>query len=398
MNDLVSVVLIGSAVIVMLVAAYAFTVITSGRRIVESQRRLLDEVRERERHYRSLFDNSVAGIVTFRRSDLRLLDINDSLAEKLELTDKQHASALFDEIMADVRPDILSQIERSGKFRMMEISYDTPGGTTLLFQTSGQYDPKEKVIHGVMIDITEQKKLEEAVIRSQKVEALSILTGSIAHDLQNIFVPVQMALQLLQKHVRTSSAKTALRSGKASVKEGIALVGNILSFVKGTQKELSPLRLNPVIRSAVHSLLIDRQIELEVENTVKREDVRILGDEYQLKYMLVNILRNAIEAINGRGTVTLTVSRVPGRNGKPEGGRNGLVKISVADTGSGIPTDLRGRIFEPFYTTKRRHGGSGIGLSMVAEIVKRHNGTIAVADNVPVGTVVSIHLPRWVQE
>lgn len=395
MTDFFWVIIFTSIVLMLLSTAYIAMLAVSNRRIINEQQSKLIEIQKSEERYKALFNNTIVGMVSFSRQGWKVLDVNQSLLEKLEMASPKEFQHRFHEMIAPREKDIVISLQRDHCFQDCEISVKTISGKELTLLFSGREDASDHYIHSVLIDITEKRRLEESYMRAQKMEALSILTNSIAHDLQNVFAPMQLSLKLLEKQVKSKRGEKIFKATKNSLRDGQQLVSNIFAIAKGIKKDHKQIHLNALIRSILHSFHPARGIAVAARNAVQKENVTILGNENQLKQMFLNILRNSEEAIQKKGMITIDIAR----NGTGTVGTNGkrsaieTVTIAVSDNGVGIHPDHVHKVFEPFFTTKRNVGGTGLGLSMVSEIIKQHSGTVMLESKEAKGTTLTVSLP-----
>jgi len=247
-------------------------------------------------------------------------------------------------------------------------------------------------------DVTQLTQTEEALRRSQKMEAIGQITGGIAHDFNNILGIIIGNLDLLKAQLKgeektlkrvDTSLQAALRAAN--------LTRQLLGFSRQQSQESELLNLNELLNDVTS--LIDRSvtplIEVKYEHAEELWPVRINSGDF--KDSLLNLVLNAKDAMPEGGQLSLrTFNRT--LNIEMENGSKGpsrdFVAVEISDTGCGIPADDINRIFEPFYTTKPTGKGTGLGLSMVFGFIKRSNGEIRVASEPGNGTTITLLLPR----
>ena len=247
-------------------------------------------------------------------------------------------------------------------------------------------------------DVTERKRLESQVLRAQRMESIGRLVSGIAHDLGNLLVPILLGAKVLQQ--RFADDEKALRTLamiEQSGQRGADMVKQVLAFARGVQGERVPLQLEQVIREVEE--LIQEAFSRTITITLRLPDdlERVRGDATQLQQVIMNLCVNASDAMPEGGHLAIQAENLvidatmARRNLEAEPGT--YVKISVSDTGIGIPADVLDNIFEPFFTTKAIGKGTGLGLSTVYSIVRSHGGFVGVESEVDVGTMFSIYLP-----
>ena len=245
----------------------------------------------------------------------------------------------------------------------------------------------------------EKAQLEERLRQAQKMEAFGQLAGGIAHDFNNVLTAIKGNVTLLQTAKLSESEQTAITGEISDAADRAAsLTRHLMSFGSRRLMQPQPLDLNEVVAAVVKMLrrLIGEHIVLETRYA--QEALPVFADVSMLEQVLVNLAVNSRDAMSNGGRLTLKTSSV--RVGKSEAlhsrhGRPGqYARLSVSDTGAGIPAELLPRIFEPFFTTKELGKGTGLGLSTVLNIVEEHRGWIEVESHVGIGTTFNLYLPR----
>ncbi len=395
MTDLHIFIMIGTGIVLIFSAAYIVISVIGHKRVIESQKTQILEIQKSEQRYKALFENSVVGMLKFNPDTWDILDANRSMYGMFNAVSVSSIRALLQKIPLNIKLEIESELKRSGQFENKLLTLSNPRGMYRWFLFSGKRDTAEKMVHAVLVDVTEKKKLEEAYLRAHRVEAISLLTGSLAHDLQNILIPVQISMKLLAKQVKSKSGKRIIRATNVTTQHGLRLVNNILSLGRGVKGKYRPIHLNSFLKHAVDLLEPGRfhPVVLQAE----KADYVIEGDEDQLKQVMFNLIQNSRDAMNGKGSIRVTVSANMPLNGSYKFGSSddnqNYIAISVSDSGRGITHSQMEKIFEPFHSTKKAAGGTGLGLPVVLEIVKKHDGFITVESTAKKGTTFNIYLP-----
>jgi signal transduction histidine kinase len=183
-----------------------------------------------------------------------------------------------------------------------------------------------------------------------------------------------------------------------SAEHSINLVQQVLAFVRGAEGQRVPLHAADLLRRTLSAIQETLPSNIEVECRLSNDLVKVLGDETQLRQVLVNLITNAKDAMpeGGRITISLTCEEVNKAMAEslPNALEGSFVVLSIADTGVGIPAEKVEKIFEPFYTTKEITKGTGLGLSIVAGIIKGHRGFITLKSAVGKGTTFYVFLPQ----
>lgn len=246
-------------------------------------------------------------------------------------------------------------------------------------------------------DITEQKKIETQFLRTQRMESIGSLAGSVAHDLNNVLGPIMTAAEIVQTDPQNQSNQTLLKLIETNAHRGSELVKQILSFARGVSGEKARLPLGPVVEevSKLVKNTFPRSVALRTE--VPRDLPSIHADGTQMHQVLLNLCVNARDAMPSGGEIAIEARPVAleGRTMRlqPEPVSGAFVEVKVSDTGTGISPETLGKIFEPFFTTKEAGKGTGLGLSTVVRIVKGHGGFMDVQSEVGKGTAFTIYFP-----
>jgi two-component system cell cycle sensor histidine kinase/response regulator CckA len=249
---------------------------------------------------------------------------------------------------------------------------------------------------GVDRDITAQKNAEERFLRTQRLESIGTLASGVAHDLNNILVPILMAAPLLRENMEEEEREKLLALVESSAERGASVVRQVLTFARGTDG--NRLLLQPIYLLEEIAKIAQRTFPKSIAIRANYSDnVRTIeADPTQLHQVLLNLCVNARDAMPEGGTLTLSAenfdidehyaSMTPGAKAGP------YTVVEVTDTGTGIARDLIDKIFDPFFTTKEIGKGTGLGLSTVVGIVKSHGGVVNVSSE-PGRTTFKIFLP-----
>jgi PAS domain S-box-containing protein len=260
---------------------------------------------------------------------------------------------------------------------------------------------------GIHIDIAgrkeaekERKRIEAELRQAQKMEAIGTLAGGIAHDFNNILGAIWGYAELAAMDTPDDlPVKNNLQQVLKACRRARDLVQQILTFSRQTEQEERPIKLGPIIEESLKLLRASIPATIEVRQTIDKDSGTVVIDPSQAHQVLMNLCTNAAHAMRETGgilEVGLTNMDIDaeqaaqGRDFEP----GPYVRLTVSDTGHGIETHLMSRIFDPYFTTKEKGVGTGLGLSVVHGIVKGHGGTVSVSSTPGKRTTFHVYLPR----
>ncbi len=250
----------------------------------------------------------------------------------------------------------------------------------------------------VLRDTTDYKTMETQLRQAQKMESIGTLAGGIAHDFNNILTPVSGYLEIMLDEVsKDNPLRTYLEEVFNGTKRATALVKQILSFSRQSDHELHPLKIQLVIREALKLITSSLPSTIEISQNVKKDCGLVLADPTQIHQIVMNLCTNAfhsMEETGGKLTVSLNETELTAEDLENSALTPGaFVSLKVADTGTGIEQGNMERIFDPYFTTKEKGKGTGLGLAVISGIVKSHGGKITVESEVGKGTEFRVYFP-----
>ncbi|TAJ84933.1 PAS domain-containing protein [Reyranella sp.] len=248
---------------------------------------------------------------------------------------------------------------------------------------------------GSMIDVTQQRHLEEQLRQSQRLDAVGKLTGGVAHDFNNILMVIAANVEALQEEIVDRSVAERLDRIGGAARRAADLTRQLLAFSRKQTLRPQITDLNELI--TVTGSLLHRTLGGEIDIDMRLADG--LGhtsvDRSQFETALVNLCINARDAMPAGGRLVIETGNVSfGRGNEGDIAPGDYVMLSVTDSGTGMPADVASRAFDPFFTTKDVGKGSGLGLSMVHGFVHQSKGHVDIKSQVGWGTTVRIYLPK----
>ncbi|SNQ60025.1 PAS domain-containing hybrid sensor histidine kinase/response regulator [Candidatus Methanoperedens nitratireducens] len=287
------------------------------------------------------------------------------------------------------------------KFHDFEVDHEFQniGRRTMLLNARRIYqkDGDIELILLAIEDITEKKRLESQLLRSQRMESIGTLAGGIAHDLNNMLTPMMLSLQMLKEKYKDEQSQKLLTILEQNSQRSANLIKQVMSFARGMEGERKPLQVSHIISEIDKIAKETFPKNIELRTNVPDDLWTISGDVTQLHQVIMNLCVNARDAMPYGGVLSISAENffvdknfVRMHTDTKVGS---YVVITVSDTGTGIPPKIVDRIFEPFFTTKEQGKGTGLGLSTALAIVKGHGGFINVYSEVGKGTAFRVYLP-----
>ena len=387
----------------------------SMRKVNKEQQTLLNKykqaeeaLRESEARYRELVENAVLGI--FRTTqEGKFIMANQRMAEIFGYDSQQHFLADVDNIIElyanpEERSIVLKEIDEKGHIGGKEGNFKRMDGSPIYcnaYVRSIQRKDGETIYEGLLEDITEQKSLEDQLHRAQKMEAMGLMAGGIAHDLNNILSGIVSYPELLLMDLpEDSPLRKPIKTIQESGMRAADVVEDLLTIARGVATGKEPLSLNTLVTeylgSAEYEKLEKTHSFVSYRTELDPDLLNMSGSPTHIKKILMNLVANATEAIEGSGTVTISTTNQyldEPLQGYEDVRIGEYTLLKVSDDGSGIsPEDLE-RIFEPFYTKKMMgRSGTGLGLAVVWNSMQDHNGYINVKSSHK-GTVFELYFP-----
>lgn len=250
-------------------------------------------------------------------------------------------------------------------------------------------------------DVTEKRALQSEALRAQRMETIGALAGGMAHDLNNALSPILMGVQLLRRAEKDENANRILALIEANTHRGADMVKQVLYFARGRDGEKEVLDIGGLIHEIERLIHDTFPKSISIQTHVARDVWRVRGHSTQIHQLLLNLCVNARDAMPEGGSLSLAVDNVSLSEqeaaGIPESRAGDFTCVMVSDTGTGMPPEILGRIFEAFFTTKAEGRGTGLGLSSCQRIAKGHGGFLNVKSQVGEGTLFEVYLPRLVE-
>ncbi|HUP61301.1 MAG TPA: PAS domain S-box protein [Thermoanaerobaculia bacterium] len=366
------------------------------------------QLHESEERYRLLFDRNPHPIWVFDLETLSFLAVNEAAVRHYGYSREEFLKmTILDIRPAEEVPELLRVLREEPESPAPRVygvfKHRIKGGALIDVEIASSEIMFAGRAAGLVLaaDVTEKRRLEQQFFRAQRMESIGTLAGGVAHDLNNLLMPVMLGVTLLRRDETSERKLRALENMERSAKRGKDLVQQVLSFARGIEGSRVPVHVGDVageIGSIVESTF-PKSLSFEID--VPRDLWLIDGDPTQVNQVLLNLCVNARDAMPKGGRLLLSAKNVDidehyaQMHREMSAGR--YVLIEVVDQGVGMPPEVMERIFEPFFTTKEIGRGTGLGLSTVAAIVRSHDGHVNVYSEVDKGSVFRIYLPAQTQ-
>lgn len=219
--------------------------------------------------------------------------------------------------------------------------------------------------------------------QSHRLEALGRLTGGVAHDFNNLLMIIQGNAEVLQRRKLAEGAERPVSAIREATARAARLTRELLIFARGGQVESTVIDLNATLADFIDALQQAVGVNVDVRTDFASDVGSVDVDRVQLELAVLNLAVNARDAMSGQGVITLATRRAS----------EGLVQLTIADTGPGIPENIRSRVFDPFFTTKPPGSGTGLGLTQVYSFAKHSGGFVELQSRTGKGATVVLRLP-----
>ncbi len=369
----------------------------------EANRRLSQS----EEQYRNIIENSLEGIYVIEGSTLRFC--NSRFAELFGAVDPEelvgqpierfiHPESLdkVREMMDERLTETPTRLNRPTKFTGLRMD----GSTVLLESQSNRVTfDGHAALQGFLRDISEQEKLEQQLKHAQKMENLGKLASGIAHDFNNLLTAIMgdvefvlMSMDKQDPHYRDIEEIAEIARRGAELTSQLLATGRRQA---GVPEVFAP---SQTIRDMENMLRRTIREDITLSLNLPEQPIYVEIDKGQFEQVIMNLVVNARDAITGAGEVTIRVDQTHLNEKQlsffPVSKEGSFVRVSIQDTGSGIPREVMEQMFEPFFTTKKKGEGTGLGLATVYGIVTRFGGFIDVKTELEKGSTFHIYLPE----
>jgi PAS domain S-box-containing protein len=360
---------------------------------VTEQVRLSEEVRRVERHLASVVE-SASDIVLSTDTEGRILTWN-SAAEKLSGLSVQEVHGRYFYDLCDANQKqvvrlIFQRMKTSNEPHTTEFHLLTPskGGSILIsWVFSPMLDDYGKAVGTVVVgrDLAERRKLELQLRQSQKLTALGVMAGGIAHEIRNPLAVCSSSAQfLLEENITAEFHQECARKIQTNIQKASAIIENLLRFARSSlDTEMGEVDLVTVLNETIELVANQAKVQkIKIKPALQKTIILVSGVSGLLQQVFMNIFLNAINAMPTGGVLSITVNMIEDR-----------VIVRISDSGVGIPAGELDKIFDPFHTSSPVGQGTGLGLSICYSIIRQHLGSIQAESRYGQGATIIVTLP-----
>ncbi len=370
------------------------------------ERKKMDKTLEQQKaQYHSLFEKMLDGFALHEiicdddgnPVDYRFIHVNPAFEKLTGLKE----SEIIGRTVMDVLPETENHwIQKYGNVALTgePVFFEDYSSALGKYFEVTAYRPAPGQFACIFVDTTERKKMMEHLQQAQKMEAIGTLAGGIAHDFNNILFPLMGYAEMLKENIPEGSQsrryvdeilKAALRSKD--------LIQQILSFSRQGDEDKKPMKLQPIIKEALKLLRSSIPTTIDMRQNIDPACDAVIADPTQVHQIIMNLATNAYHAMEKTGgTLSVTLKQISMESGQPlltDLMSGEYACMTVTDTGAGIKKELLNKVFDPYFTTKKKGKGTGLGLSVVQGIVKSCNGDIRIYSEPGKGTEIRVYLP-----
>ena len=368
-----------------------------------SLKEMIYKIEESQKRYRTLFEGAGDAIFLLEAEGEnagRIISANKAAADMHQYTvDELLELNIQDLDTPAAAAEAPARIQRilDGEWITAEITHQRRDGSVFPVALSAgllEFED-QKYILAFDKDVTERKQAEEALQRAEQLVRVGEMAAGLAHEIKNPLAGIKVSIEVLASELELKPEdEKVCRKIVDEIDRIETLLKSLLNYARPPAPQNAPLDVNKVIEAAVKAAAFSLKRPTQGPGSEPVKDIQfvtdlsdqlpqVVADRAQLQQVILNLLLNAVYAVQQAGTISVTTS--------VEG--HGSIQIVVSDTGKGIAEQDFDRIFQPFFTTKPRGKGTGLGLSICKRLIEQQNGTINVARNPEGGSTFTIHLP-----
>lgn len=366
-------------------------------RQITKRKRTEKMLQESEKKYLAMFETSRVGMVLCNMSGV-LSECNQAYLDIIGYTKEEASQLTYWDItpteFKEKEAKQLRSLEETGRYGPYEKEYIRKNGNRIPVLLNGvivKGSDGDDYIWSIVQDITELKKMEEALLQSEKLKSIGTITAGISHEFNNLLTIISGNVQILEEKYKDDKVLTdALSTIMKAADDGAEISSNMLKFTK-TKPDIEAFEstdIRDMIMQSVDFIKPRWENEAQAKGIDYKMDTdgmksvpSIMCNHAEMREIFINLTNNSLDAMPGGGSITFGTWSV-----------DDTVFVSVSDTGEGMPDEVKRYIFDPFFSTKGVEG-TGLGMSMVYGIVTRHGGKIDITSKIGNGTTCTMQFP-----
>lgn len=365
--------------------------------------KLYESIIDHKNRFENIVRQTPNGIITTDPSG-KIALINRSAKKLLGIADDDFLARPVEELLGvDIIAKVKAVLSKRDQTQFYDLEFNRPNSSPLILNLFASNIKTDNGLGLLIIlqDTTEKKTIDKHLRRLDKLASIGTMAAGIAHEIRSPLTSISMDLDMLYESASDKKKVQDTIVGVLTEIERIDnIVNNLLQFARPTVEDVSLLGIRKVIEESI--ALVRKQLgkkRIRFHSYFRPEHPEILGNLGRLKQMMVNLLMNAIEAIEHEGVVTIRANLVSRNSGPMSGMLKGcslekvrhVLRIGVEDNGIGVALEFRDKVFDPYFTTKSH--GTGLGLAIVSKIVEEHEGYISFVSEPGRGTLFEVFLP-----
>jgi PAS domain S-box-containing protein len=367
---------------------------------ITSRKQAKTALRESEERYGSLFKNNHLVMLLIDPETADIVDANPAACAFYGWSEQEFASKKITDINTLTKEEIFREMEKAKSEKRNHFLFRHRLANREIRDVEVYSGPiklhGKQLLYSIIHDITEKRRLESQLFQGQKMESIAALAGGIAHQFNNALYAIVGNIELLEYDFAHDVNATAYTDQMKSAIDRMAqLTKQLLAYARGGKYQPEVISLSDFVRDTLPLIEYTLKPYAFLETDLPHEIMNVKADLTQMQMVLSAILTNASESIEGRGRIRITCRNkmitddmainFPGL--KP----GDYVSLKIVDDGKGMDEAIKGRVFEPFFSTKFQ--GRGLGMAAAYGVVKNHDGWISVDSELDQGTTVRVYLP-----